>query len=113
MYILLPLTGTTPIAVVPEISYEPMKKTWVSEISTWDAPCIEDDGISLLVDRIGSLDKKFGNLGITMGLESNLRMPYGDAVKTFTSISEKYNMEVTDASPIIRDLRIIKSEAEI
>jgi Xaa-Pro aminopeptidase len=108
-FVLLPLEGK-PIAVIPEIGAAGMAGTWVDDIHTWPAPRPEDDGVSLLVDSILQLPRRFGRIGIPLGHESFLRMPAGDYKKVLDGIT---SFEVADASLLLHQLRYIKTDAEI
>jgi len=108
-FTIVPLTGK-PIAVIPEIGESGMAKTWIEDIRTWPAPRPQDDGVSLLVTALAGLSRRFGRIGVPMGHESILRMPLAD----FTRLRDKLpGVEIVDASPLIHDLRNIKSEQEI
>lgn len=104
-FLILPATGK-PIAVIPEIGAALMRRGWIEDIRTWPAPRPEDDGISLLVDALSGTRR----LGVMKGHESALRMPLGDYERLIAALP---GAEVTDATPIIRALRMVKSEAEI
>jgi Xaa-Pro aminopeptidase len=105
VYLIIPAIGDSPIAVIPDIFYESMNLTWVKDITCWSSPCIEDDGISLLIEKL----KIYKNIGMPMGIESQLRMPLSHILL----IMKKLNTEFIDASPLIQQVRLIKSPAEI
>jgi len=105
VYLILPAVGNSPIAVIPEIFYEPMLQTWVTEIYRWPAPCMEDDGISLLLAKL----RIYENIGMPMGIESQLRMPLSHIL----FIMKKLNTEFIDISPMLQEVRLVKSPAEI
>ena len=48
-FLFVPAQGK-PVAIIPEIGSVLMRKTWLDDIRTWNAPVPEDDGISLLID---------------------------------------------------------------
>ena len=75
-FLVLPASGD-PVAVIPSIGAALMGRTWIKDIRTWRAPNYEDDGVSLLADTLAELAGG-GNIGVPMGLESQLRMPLGD-----------------------------------
>ena len=112
MYLLLNKNDVKPVAIVPEISLKSMEKTWVNSIYTWDSPNFLDDGISILNNQIDKVKKEYNTIGITMGLESQLRMPFGDTIKVMNFCKEN-GLKIKDSSPIIRELRMIKSENEL
>lgn len=95
-----------PIAVIPSIGAALMGKTWVEDIRTWRAPDLADDGVSLLVD---TLQEACGTapVGIAHGMESHARMPLA------TLDALKRALRITHDHDITRDLRAIKSPAEI
>jgi Xaa-Pro aminopeptidase len=108
-FLILPLKGR-PIAVIPEIGASGMAATWVEDIRTWPAPRPEDDGVSLLAAALGQAATRFGRIGVPMGHESHLRMPAAD----FAALAERMgNLEIADATEVLRRLRNVKSAAEI
>ncbi|RKF15073.1 aminopeptidase P family protein [Roseovarius spongiae] len=104
-FLVLPVSGA-PRAVIPSIGAALMAKTWIDDIRTWPAPAPQDDGISLLAE---ALRETGGPVGLPMGRESHLRMPLDD----FALLKEASGLHFTDDRGIVRDLRAIKSEAEI
>jgi Xaa-Pro aminopeptidase len=99
-----------PIAVIPEIGAALMRTTWIDDIRTWGAPWPKDDGISLLQDLLEPLLKSGGRLGVMKGHETSLRMPLGDYERLMSGLS---GIEVVDTTDILRNLRMVKTEAEI
>ncbi|MGI9316524.1 MAG: M24 family metallopeptidase [bacterium] len=108
-YLLIPLEGE-PVAVVPEIGGSGMEQTWIKDIRTWPSPQPEDDGISLLVGAIDECANKFGQIGMTLGAESMLRMPINNFRRLEQSVA---NRQVVDVAGDIHQLRMVKSELEI
>ncbi|MBO9448911.1 aminopeptidase P family protein [Tropicibacter sp. R16_0] len=108
-FLFLPLKGE-PVAVIPGIGADLMGRTWVRDIRTWDAPNPDDDGISLLQDLLGPLNAARGTLGLLKGHETGLRMPLGDYERLMAGLPD---LRVQDATGLIRQLRMVKSEAEI
>ena len=106
-FLVLPASGD-PIAVIPEIGQAGMKGTWITDIRCWPAPRPEDEGISLLVDLFGELGVK--RIGMPMGHETSLRMPLSDFQKLSTQLSDA---AFIDAAELMRELRFVKSNAEI
>ncbi len=104
-FLVLPANGL-PVAIVPEIGAALMAETWIDDIRTWSSPHATDDGISLLADAL----KRFPRIGMPMGRESSLRMPLGDFGRLRDALR---GSQFIDASPLVRDLRMVKSEAEI
>ena len=108
-FLIIPATGK-PIAVIPEIGANGMAGTWIDEIHTWTSPDPSDDGISLVADILNNLSRKYGRIGATLGVESQLRMPFNN----FIELSSRLNhTEFIDIATQIHRLRSVKSEAEI
>jgi Xaa-Pro dipeptidase len=108
-FLVVPRTGK-PVAVIPAIGAERMATTWIEDIRVWPAPRPADDGISELADLLSGLTLGGGSIGLPMGHESHLRMPLSD----FNALRDELpGVEFVDATPIVRALRMIKSEAEI
>ena len=76
-FLIIPLEGF-PKAVIPEIGFTAMQKTWIKEIFTWQSPRPDDEGISLLLNLIKEIPSKFNNIGAELGREMSLRMPLVD-----------------------------------
>jgi Xaa-Pro aminopeptidase len=108
-FVVVPSTGE-PIAVIPAIGAELMRRSWLTNILTWDAPDPDDDGVSLLADTIMQLVPANGAVGIPMGLETHLRMPMADFARVTALIAPR---RITDATAVVQRVREIKSEAEI
>jgi Xaa-Pro aminopeptidase len=108
-FLILPRDGE-PIAVIATIGEPGMRKTWVNDIRTWPAPQPEDDGVSLMVQVLGDVLRKFGRIGWEMGRESIIRMPISDFDRIRSACS---GIEFADASPLIWALRMVKSPAEV
>ncbi len=108
-FVVIPATGK-PVAVIPTIGAECMARTWVDDIRTWPAPVPEDEGVSLLAETLKELTGGRGNIGLPMGPETSLRMSLNDFERLKDVITP---LQFRDASPIIRALRMVKSELEI
>ncbi len=108
-FMVVPLHGK-PIAIIPEIGASTMAKTWLDDIRTWSSPAPQDDGVSLLTSTLKEVAGVAGRIGLPMGQETHLRMPLADfdAIRTAC-----HGTEFVDATSIIRNLRLVKSEAEI
>jgi Xaa-Pro aminopeptidase len=107
-FLVLP-AGGAPVAVIPAIGEALMRKTWITDIRTWPSPA-PDDGVSLLADALRELGGNSGRIGVPSGPETVLRMPLAsfDVIK-----SRLAGLEFGGDAGIIRQLRMIKSEAEI
>lgn len=108
-FLVVPAQGK-PVAVIPEIGADYLATTWIDDIRTWSSPAPQDDGVSLLVQTLKETAGLTGRIGIPMGPETCLRMPLVD----FDTIrTANPNLEFADATLLIRELRLIKSESEI
>ncbi|GEM_PF-15627 len=108
-FVLVPHAGG-PVAVIPSIGADLMRRTWVTDIRTWDAPDPADDGVSLLIDTICDLVPDTARIGVPMGLETHLRMPLADFDRVATGIAPR---RFSDATGPLQCVREIKSEVEI
>lgn len=104
-FLVVPATGQ-PIAVIPSIGAALMRATWVTDIRTWSAPDVADDGITLLADTLREVG---GPVGLPAHLESHLRMPLSD----YARLQKLLPDTLTDDARITARLRALKSPAEI
>ncbi len=104
-FLIIPRDGK-PIAVIPEIGEMLMRGTWVEDVRTWASPAAEDDGVTLLTAAL----QGFRVVGMPMGRESTLRMPMNDFVRLRVALED---VDLVDASPLVRTLRMTKSTREI
>ncbi|MGI9365410.1 MAG: aminopeptidase P family N-terminal domain-containing protein, partial [Rhizobiaceae bacterium] len=104
-FVIVPAIGK-PIAAIPEIGAPLMQQTWIDEIHCWSSPDEHDDGISILK----SLLEDYARVGLLMGRESQLRMPYSDFQRLRLDLTKT---QFVDATPLMTSLRFVKSEAEI
>ena len=107
-YLIIPIKGL-PKAVIPDIGLSAMQKTWIKEIYTWPSPRPKDEGISLISKLMKEFSSKFNYVGAELGKEMSLRMPLTDFFFLQSTLSRK----IIDASSILWELRLIKSNAEI
>ena len=107
-YLIIPIKGL-PKAVIPDIGLSAMQKTWIKEIYTWPSPRPKDEGISLISKLINEFPSKFNYVGAELGKDMSLRMPLTDFFFLQSTLSRK----IIDASSILWELRLIKSNAEI
>ncbi len=104
-FLVVPGSGK-PVAIIPEIGAPLMRATWIDEIRTWSAPSENDDGITLLADAFSP----FKTIGMMTGHETSLRMPLADLE---TLRDHLRGAEISDATKLVQQLRMVKSEAEI
>jgi len=108
-FLIIPLDGK-PIAVIPEIGSAGMMDTWLDDVRTWPSPRPQDDGVSLLLDCINGLPKRFGKIGMTLGAETMLRMPQ----RNFSEFAARLDgAEVIDVGAMMHQQRMVKSALEI
>jgi len=66
-FLVVPQTGM-PVAVIPSIGAALMRKTWITDIRTWSAPDLTDDGVTLLTDTIRHVVGAGARIGCQMGM---------------------------------------------
>ncbi|MDN5790062.1 MAG: Xaa-Pro peptidase family protein [Micrococcales bacterium] len=108
-FLVVPLSGK-PVAVIPEIGEPLMAKTWIDDIRTWPSPRPTDEGVTLLSETLREVVGDRGRTGVPMGPETTLRMPLGDYTRLTLSLP---GVTFADATMVIRDQRMVKSEAEV
>lgn len=108
-FLFVPADGK-PIAVIPEIGAELMRRSWLDDVRTWSAPAPGDDGISLLLELLSPLAASGARLGVMKGHETLLRMPLADWEQLMTALP---GLEIADVTRLVQGLRMIKSSAEI
>ena len=108
-FLVVPASGR-PIAVIPSIGRHLMAGTWVEDIRTWNAPDLKDDGVSLLTETLMEVVPKDGVVGIPDGHETHIRMPQADFTRLKASFGSR---QIVGDAGLMRDLRRIKSQAEI
>lgn len=108
-FLFVPATGK-PVAVIPEIGAELMRATWIEDIRTWSAPAPDDDGISLLTELLAPYASCGEVIGLMKGHETHLRMPLNDYERLLVGLGD---LSISDATDLIRSLRMVKSEREI
>jgi Xaa-Pro dipeptidase len=108
-FLVVPLAGK-PVAVIPGIGAACMERTWLDDIRCWSSPHPDDDGVGLLAETISELAGKAPVIGVPMGRESYIRMPFADFQRLNHMLPQAKFENVT---PLINRLRSIKSAAEI
>ncbi len=109
-WFLLLSQNNDPIAIVPSIGETALKKTWIKDIKTWQSPNPEDEGISTLTNEILCINKNQPRIGCELGNENFLRITINDFNKLKSNLSD---CSFIDASSIIWEMRMIKSNNEI
>ena len=104
-FVLLPREGM-PIAIVPEIGASLMQQCYIGELLTWPSPRPQDEGISLLLQKL----QGYRRIGLPMGAGSSLRMPLADLQRLQLDLP---SAEFVDCNDLIVEQRLVKSEAEI
>ena len=108
-YVIVPQSGK-PIAVIPSIGAALMAKTWIEDIRTWSAPDLQDDGLSLLADTLHEVIGPNAKIGIPFGHETHIRMPHADFLRLQQLCP---SLCFSDDAQVVRQLRLVKSAAEI
>jgi Xaa-Pro aminopeptidase len=108
-FLFVPVSGK-PVAVIPEIGAELMRRTWIEDIRTWSAPAPQDDGVSLLTELLSPLALRGEAIGLMKGHETHLRMPLRDYERLVGALA---GLRIEDATGLVRSLRMVKSEAEL
>lgn len=99
------------VAVIPEIGVGNWRDTsWVEEIHTWPSPRPENEGLDLVRDAVHRMRRRFGRIGVELGAESRLGMPAGDFLRLRRMVRPT---GMVDGSALMRELRLVKSRAEI
>lgn len=107
-FLILPQSGA-PVAVIPSIGAHLMARGFVDDIRTWSSPDLHDDGISLLAETLKEVCPN-GRLGLPSGFETFLRLPLSEFEK-LKLLCKSHTFH--DDQNIVRDLRMVKSTAEI
>ncbi len=109
-YFILPRIGDA-IGVIPEIGETNWRATsWCKSILTWPSPVPENEGLDLLAGAIKRIKRRYGRFGVELGQETRLGMAPGDLLRLGKAIRP---FEMADCVPVMRELRFIKSKAEI
>ena len=108
-FVVVPKSGL-PIAVIPTIGREVMKRCFTAEVHCFAAPSNTDEGIALLGRVVAAVAGSSPILGMMIGAETKLMMPLMDMEVLIDSIG---NPELVDATEILRAARMVKSPLEI
>jgi Xaa-Pro aminopeptidase len=107
-FLIVPSKGK-PVAVVPKIGASVIARGYVDRVLDWSSPHPSDDGVSLLAQTLHEIAGKTGRVGIPMGAESSIRMPLIDLDGMRNTLSQEF----ADATPLVRAVRLVKSDAEV
>lgn len=108
-FLLIPAKGK-PIAVFPSIGTHLISQSWIDDIRTWQSPNYQDDGIGLLVETLSEIVPQGGKIGVPSGIETHLHMP----IDHWERLKHQTPLRIfTTDHDILKDLRFVKSEAEI
>ena len=109
-YFLLPRLGQ-PVAIIPTVGIENWRATsWVKEVRAWRSPNPENEGLDILAATIKDIRRRYGRIGVELGAETRIGMPVGDLLRLRRKVRP---FEMVDGTGVMRELRIIKSSAEI
>ncbi|MDA0704843.1 MAG: Xaa-Pro peptidase family protein [Proteobacteria bacterium] len=109
-YFFLPRVGDA-VAVIPEFGATGwVRSSWCKSLATWPSPRPQDEGITLLAGLIKGVKRRYGRFGVELGPESRIGMPVGDLLRLRDAIRP---IEMADCVGVLRELRLIKSPAEV
>jgi Xaa-Pro aminopeptidase len=108
-FVVVPPIGD-PIAVIPSIGAHLMGHTWIKDIRTWQAPDYDDDGIKLLAQTLREVTPLRGKIGLADEMESHVQMPLASLRAIETMLDGR---ALIGDGGITRDLRLVKSDAEV
>jgi Xaa-Pro aminopeptidase len=109
-YFVVPRVGDA-VGIIPEVGETNWRATsWCRSILTWPSPTPENEGLDLLAGRIQRIKRRYGRFGVELGQETRLGMAPGDLSRLGEAIRP---FALADCVPVMRELRLIKSEAEI
>lgn len=108
-FLIVPQSGD-PVAVIPSIGAALMAKTWITDIRTWSAPDLVDDGVTLLAQTLSEVLGQGARIGLPSGHETHLRMPLTDYARLQGLLPQ---MTFGPDANIVHKLRLVKSAAEV
>jgi Xaa-Pro aminopeptidase len=107
-FVLIPASGK-PVAIIPSIGVPLMRDCYIGDLQSWPSPAADDDGISLLISVIRNHLGATGRLGMMMGRETAIRMPFNDLRALQGGLNDIAFCDMTNA---IQHIRMVKSPAE-
>jgi len=109
-YFFLPRVGDA-VAAIPEFGATGwVQRSWCKTLETWPSPRPQDEGITLLTGRIKGMKRRCGRFGVELGPESRIGMPVGYLLRLRDAVRP---IEMVDCVGVMRELRLIKSPAEV
>jgi Xaa-Pro aminopeptidase len=105
---LIPASGK-PVAIIPSIGVPLMRDCYIGDLQSWPSPAADDDGTTLLISVIRDHLGASGRLGMMMGRETAIRMPFNDLCALQGGLDGIDFCDMTDA---IQHIRMVKSPAE-
>ncbi len=107
-FVLIPASGK-PVAIIPSIGVPLMRDCYIGNLQSWPSPAADDDGINLLISVIRDHLGTSGQLGMMMGRETAIRMPFSDLQTLQGGLDGIAFCDMTDS---IQHIRMVKSPAE-
>ena len=107
-FVLIPASGK-PVAIIPSIGVPLMRDCYIGDLQSWPSPAADDDGITLLISVIRNHLGGTGRLGMMMGRETAIRMPFNDLRALQGGLDGIAFCDMTNA---IQHIRMVKSPAE-
>ncbi|MGE0095474.1 MAG: M24 family metallopeptidase [Alphaproteobacteria bacterium] len=109
-HLIVPLKSE-PVAVIPASGLREWRESaWVGEVRTWRSPNPDNEGLDLLAAEIKRAARRFRRIGVELGQEARLTMAPGDLMRLLDMIRP---IRAADCQPLMRQLRFVKSKAEI
>ena len=108
-FLIVPVKGES-VAVIPTIGVIRMRHAYVGDIRPWESPRPQDEGVSEVVAVLQEITGGNGVIAVPLGAETQVRAPLSDIQKVATALR---GATFTDATPMLRELRAVKSEREI
>ena len=86
-----------------------MRDCFIDDLQSWPSPAADDDGITLLINLIRDHLGTSGQLGMMVGRETAIRMPFNDLCALQGGLDSIAFCDMTDS---IQHIRMVKSPAE-
>lgn len=95
-----------PCLVLPGQEYGNSRSSWIEDVAFYSD---QDDPVPVLVDALHQRALKGKRVGVELGYGTRLGM----AQVQWQELSRTFDGDLVDSSPVMRSLRVIKSEREI